>query len=46
MNLVTGSGEKLPIVEHIRAMVQLGELELLHDFAVVSTYVPNADGIS
>ena len=39
VNLVTASGEKLPIVEHIRAMVQLGELELLHDFAMVKNLV-------
>ena len=39
VQLVTASGEKLPIVEHIQAMVQIGELELLHDFVVVRNLV-------
>ena len=36
---MTASGEELPIVEHIQAPVQLGELELLHEFVVVENLV-------
>ena len=39
VQLVTASGERLPVLEHIQATVQLGELELLHDFVVVESLV-------
>ena len=39
LQLVTASGEKLPIVGHVRVPVKLGELELLHDFVVVENLV-------
>ena len=39
LQLVTASGEQLPIVEHIRAPVKLGELELLQEFVVVENLV-------
>ena len=39
VQLVTASGEQLPIVEHIQATVQLGELELSHHFVVVEKLV-------
>ena len=39
VQLVTASGEQLPILEHIQAMVQLGELELPHNFVVVEKLV-------
>ena len=44
MQLVMASGERLPIVEYIQATVELGELELLHDFVVVKSLVsPGVD---
>ena len=39
LQLVTASGEQLPIMGHIRALVNLGELELLHEFVVVESLV-------
>ena len=39
VQLVSASGERLPVLEHIQATVQLGELELLHDFVVVESLV-------
>ena len=39
LQLVTASGEQLHIVEHIRAPVQLGELQLTHEFVVVDRLV-------
>ena len=39
LQLVTASGEQLPIVGHIQALVKLGELKLLHDFVVVEYLV-------
>ena len=39
LQLVTASGEQLPIVEHIRAPIKVGELELMHDFVVVDSLV-------
>ena len=38
-NLVTASGDRLPIMDHIKAPVQLGELELMHTFVVVESLV-------
>ena len=37
--LVTASGEQLPILEHVRIPIKLGELELLHEFVVVENLV-------
>ena len=39
LRLVTASGDDLPIVDHIRAPVKLGELELVHEFVVVESLV-------
>ena len=39
IQLVTASGDQLPILQHVRASVQLGELYVLHDFAVVKNLV-------
>ena len=39
LQLVTALGEQLPIVEHIRAPIKVGELELMHDFVVVDSLV-------
>ena len=37
--LVTAAGEHLPIARHIRAPIQLGTLQLMHDFIVVKNLV-------
>ena len=39
IHLVTASGDQLPILQHVRASVQLGELHVLHEFVVVKTLV-------
>jgi len=39
LQLVTASGEQLPIVGHIQAQVTLGELNFLHEFVVVENLV-------
>ena len=39
MRLVTASGEDLPIVDYIRARIEIGELDLIHDFVVVKSLV-------
>ena len=39
VQLVTASGEQLPILEHIRVPIKLGELELLHEFVVLENLV-------
>ena len=39
LRLVTASGEELPIFNHIRARIHLGELEFMHDFVVVNCLV-------
>jgi len=39
IQLVTASGDQLPILEHVRASVQLDELNVLHEFGVVKTLV-------
>ena len=39
VRLVTASGEDLPMVDHIQVPVQLGELEVLHNFVVVESLV-------
>ena len=36
---MTVSGDHLPIMDHIKAPVQLGELELMHTFVVVESPV-------
>ena len=38
-NLVTASGDQLPILQHVKASVQLGELHILHKFVVVKNLV-------
>ena len=39
LQLVTASGERLPVLGHIKVSIKLGELELLHEFVVVETLV-------
>ena len=39
VQLVTASGDKLPILQHVKASIQLGELNVLHEFVVVKTLV-------
>ena len=39
LQLVTASGENLPIMDYIRAPVRIGELNLMHDFVVVEKLV-------
>jgi len=39
IQLVTASGDRLPILQHVRASVQLGELNVLHEFVLVKTLV-------
>ena len=39
LRLVTASGDDFPNVDHIRAPVKLGELELVHEFVVVESLV-------
>ena len=39
IQLVTASGDQLPILQHVKASVQLGELHVLHEFVVVKTLV-------
>ena len=39
VRLVTASGEDLPMVDHIQVPVQMGELEVLHNFVVVESLV-------
>ena len=42
VRLVTASGDQLPILRHIRACVELGEFNVMHDFVVVdSCYTSN-----
>ena len=36
IQLVTASGNQLPILQHVKALVQLGELHALHEFVVKS----------
>jgi len=37
--LVTASGDQLPIIQHVKALVQLGELRVLHELFVVKSLV-------
>lgn len=39
LRLVTASGDSLLILDHIRAPIKLGELELVHEFVVVESLV-------
>ena len=39
LQLVTASGDRLPILDHVKAPVKLGELELMHKFVVVEKLV-------
>ena len=41
-NLITASGQPLPIVDHIKAMVQIGQLRVRHNFLVVECLVTPA----
>ena len=36
---MTASGDQLPILQHVKASVQLGELHVVHEFVVVKTLV-------
>ena len=36
LQLVTASGDSLPILQHVKALVQLGELNIFHEFVVVN----------
>jgi len=37
LRLVTASGDQLPILQHIKTSVQLGEFNIVHDFVVVKS---------
>ena len=39
VQLVTASGDKLPILQNVKASIQLGELNVIHKFVVVKTLV-------
>lgn len=39
LQLVTASGDPLLILQHIKALVQLGELNIVYDFVVVNSLV-------
>ena len=39
LRLVTASGDELPVSDHVRAPVQLGELKFMDDFVVVKSLV-------
>ena len=39
IELVTASGDQLPILQHVKASVQLGELHVVHEFVVVKNLV-------
>ena len=39
IQLITASGDQLPILKHVKAPVQLGELCVTHEFVVVNTLV-------
>ena len=39
LQLVTASGDSLPILQHVKALVQLGELNIFHEFVVVNSLV-------
>jgi len=43
IQLVTASGDRLPILQHVNALVQLGELHVLHEFVVVKSLVSRFD---
>ena len=40
IQLVTASSDQLPILQHIKASVQLGELKVSHEFVVVKILSP------
>ena len=42
LRLVTASGDPLPIIDHITASVQIGQLKVTHNFAVVHKLVTPA----
>ena len=42
LQLVTASGDPLPIIDHITASVQIGQLKVTHNFAVVHKLVTPA----
>ena len=39
LRLVTASGDTLLILWHIRTIVQLGELNIVHEFLVINSFV-------
>ena len=39
LQLVTASGEELPILDNVRVPIHLGELKLMHNFVVVNNLV-------
>ena len=39
LQLMTASGDSLPILQHVKALVQLGELNIFHEFVVVNSLV-------
>ena len=39
IKLVTALGDKLPILQHVKALIQLGELNVLHEFVIVKILV-------
>ena len=43
LRLVTASGDDLPIMDHIRAPVKLGELKLVQEFVVVAPVILGID---
>ena len=40
VQLVTASGDKLPILQHVKASIQLGKLNVIHKFVVVKPLWP------
>ena len=39
LRLMTASGDTLLILRHIRTIVQLGELNIVHEFLVINSFV-------
>ena len=42
VQLITASGDPLPILKYVKALVQLGELKICHEFVVVNSLVTPA----
>ena len=45
LQLVTAAGNPLPILDHVRAAVKLGELEIMHNFVVENLVSPVILGV-